>query len=739
MNKSKKIISLVAAAALTLSTVALASCADKGGYKGEALSAGYDSAASVSSNGGFVVEKGNYVYFINGKENSTADNTYGKPVKGALMRISKEQLASGKYDEAQIVVPSLFVSGNYDSGIYIYGDYVYYATPTTDKNNDGQIENSYLDFKRAKLDGSQAPMDGKKGHLFRLSSNSAKYRFVEVNETKTVYCLYEEDSKLKSYNVSTGKTHVLVSGASSFIYDTKDLTNPNVYYTMGVTYDVEQDNPTTASGYNQIYCVNAAATATVDKATASYKVFEGETQIASYDFDEKAMKDNAEEKEYDLGDYSTYPYVNLGKLVLDGVDNQPKQTADTRFHNGDVSKSTTLSGYTYTLQQQGNGGIYFTRTEGTTDSQAAYLRYLANDAEGDSVTKNGKAQTVAQESTNASAAAIYQVNEGVHSYFYLAETKLKKVTAKADGSVDESKSFTLANDIASGSTLWKTDGDYLYYYGTGTNGKSLSRINYTGTEENYIKISATHSEEYDPLTLSLVDWSDGWYKPELVTAGTQQFAFYPNAQSYGNGATAYDYVYVAKLGTTEEIIARNEQVEEVNEFIGEYSDNSQIQTVMKYYFRTGETSAYDAVKDLYTTKQQEYFDEFKAKFSGENAFQYESEYISLLGRMIDEDKEEITEAWQNSLLKETEETEEKEGLPTWAIVLIVCGSVLVVGAAAIIPTAIVLHNKKVKKQREEAIVSAYKHKKIDTTDDKSIDVYAEETEGEEEEKPADQE
>ena len=46
----------------------------------------------VVSNGGFVVEKGNYVYFINGVEAYSSDNTYGTPVKGALMRIAKSDL-----------------------------------------------------------------------------------------------------------------------------------------------------------------------------------------------------------------------------------------------------------------------------------------------------------------------------------------------------------------------------------------------------------------------------------------------------------------------------------------------------------------------------------------------------------------------------------------------------------------------------------------------------------------------
>ncbi len=741
MHKSKKIISILAAAMLATSTLAISACGSKGGYQGEKLTAGYESAAAVTSNGGFVVEKGNYVYFINGSEVSTANNTYGKPVKGSLMRISKDELAEGKYSQAQIVVPSLFVAGDYESGVYIYGDYAYYATPTNAKNNDGQIENSYLDFKRAKLDGTKAPMDGKKGNLFRLSSNTSKYRFVEVDGT--VYCLFEEDSKLKSYNVTTGTTTVLVSGASSFIYDKKDLTNPNVYYTMGVTYDVEKENSSTAK-YNQIYCVNAAATATTDAATASYTVYEGETKLVSYDFDETAMKADAKEKEYDLADYSTYPYVNLGKLVLDGAGSTEPYSKDTRFnvdagYNAEgvyVTEASKIAGYSYTLQQQGNGGIYFTRTDldytDGTDPKAAYLYYMPSaNAEGNTITRNATLATVAQESTNASTSAIFTIENDKHVYYYATGTTLKKAVAGVDGVPTE---ITLTKKLPSEPTLWKieqADGAaeaYLYYYAAGTNGKSLERIRCNGVESDYQSFDK-EKDEFKPLKVAFIDFYDSWYKPEFVTAGNQQFVLFANAQSYGT-AGSYNYIYAAKLGTTAEMLERNEQYEAVQDYIDEYSENTQVQDVMRYYFRTGKTGAYEAVKDLYKSEQQTYVDEFVAKFtSGE--FAYEGNLISLLGRMTEEDTEAIDEAWANSLLQEEEE-EDEGGLPTWAIVLIVVGSVVVVAAAALIPTLIVCNKKKAKKRREQEIVSAYKHKKIDTTDDKTIDVYADETPVEEE-------
>ncbi len=745
MNKSKKIISLVAAATLAFSALTLSGCSDED-YKGEVLVGGYDAAATVSSNGGFVVEKGDFVYFINGKENNTADNTYGNVVKGALMRISKTQLAAGEYSAAQIVVPSLFVSGNYDAGVYIYGDKVYYATPTTDKNNAGEVENSYLDFKWSTLDGRTAPMGGENDYFLRLSSNTTKYRFVEVDGV--VYCMYEEDGKLKSLNVAAGTTRVLVEGASSFYYDTQDLTNPNVYYTMGVTYNVDQENTTSAS-YNQIYCVNAAAYAKTDASKASYKVYNGDTLIAEYDFDEVSLnkkeaerKESAEEADieddenaYVASDYSTYPYVNLGQLVLDGVGSSVP-SEDKRFNKDNPADSSSLNGYTYTLQKHANDGLYFTRKATPDITGKSELYYIPSARSNwNTITGNDGVDIVSNDTTTASASALYEIAaDGTHSYLYLSGSTLKRAITNASGEVEV---IDLADGLSS-ITLWKTEGDYLYYYGTGTNGNNLSRINYKGEAKDYNKLLKT--EEYEPVTLSLVDWHDSWYKPEFVTAGGKTVVMYANAQSYGAGGTAYNYVYAAELGTTEEIIARNEKIEEVQEEIDSYTDNSELRAAMTYFYRTGKTDAFDAVKDLYTTYQKDEFKAFTEKFAegGEFAGKMESDFIAIVGRMNADDLEEINEAWADSLLSEEETVTEDEGLPTWAIVLISCGS----GLVFIIIVAIVvkkIKKKKAQKRREEAIVSAYKRKKIDTSDDKSIDVYADEESGDGAEESQEQE
>ena len=714
-NKTKKLLSIVAAAMFMSSAFALTGCGDDY-YEGVKLTDYVASTNKAESNGGFVVEKDGFVYFINGAEEYTASNTYGDVVKGALMRISKTDLENGVYTNVKTVVPMLFVAQNFESGIYIYGDYVYYATPTRDKNLKGNVENTWLDFKRAKLDGTEVMKD----YYFRLENNASNYRFVEENGT--VYCLYEEDSALKSYNTKTGVHTVLVSGAkSSFFYDKKDLSNGNVYYTMSVVYEADSANPQTAS-YDQVYCVNAAATATVNAATASYTTSSGRT----YDFDEaylkaqnKAAKKKGEDEPYNLSDYTTYPYVNLGTLVLDGIGSS---AAFTQYNNKAEETTATRAepdGYTYTISRYENDGLYLTRTEvvkTSSETESSRLYYLSEArTEKSAIGDNAKLEVVAKDTTNASDSAIFErTQEGKHMYLYLVEDTLYKALPDANG---VAKGMRLAS--LSGATLWKVEGNYLYYYSAGTNGNKLSRINYTGTEDDYKNLNPNRTkEEFSPVDLDYVDWNASWYKPEFVG----NTVLYSNAQSFGKGTVSYNYIYTAKLGTTAELNALNEKYEAVNDYINDYSSSSDTQNLIKYTFGT-DGAIEKATADLYDAKL---LAEVQGKFKGETPeLVKETAFINRLSVQTATDTEDIKQDWLDSLLQEEEEvTQEDKGLPAWAIWLIVVGSVLVVATAVTVPLVIVAKKKKEARKKAEAMVNAYKRKKIDTTDDKTIDVYA---------------
>lgn len=145
----------------------------------------------VYSNGGSAVQYGNYVYFINGTrgyENPDGDeNVKGEAVKGGLFRtelngtkdgsefdIKSEtselsditydfvyELGEDYFENVVDVVPNVEIaskivgtSGYANGGIFIYDDYIYFASPNNQKGKDGVVQVTYNDYYRVKVDGT---------------------------------------------------------------------------------------------------------------------------------------------------------------------------------------------------------------------------------------------------------------------------------------------------------------------------------------------------------------------------------------------------------------------------------------------------------------------------------------------------------------------------------------------------------------------------------------------------------
>ncbi|MBO4573496.1 MAG: hypothetical protein J5762_07040 [Clostridia bacterium] len=174
----KKVIALIMTLCLA---VAVFTACGANGFKGVSQYGG-----EVSSNGGFAVVKGDYVYFVNGSASYTEDNTFGTPVKGALVRAKLADIKNfGTMPESEVVVPKLFYT-DYDrsvSGFNIFGDYVYYVTPSTAKDKTGTVQNDIAEFTKTKLDGTGTTV------IASWSGLSTPYRYVEKggNVYLTVY------------------------------------------------------------------------------------------------------------------------------------------------------------------------------------------------------------------------------------------------------------------------------------------------------------------------------------------------------------------------------------------------------------------------------------------------------------------------------------------------------------------------------------------------------------------------
>ncbi len=724
MNKTvKKICGIAVAATLCASALSLAAC---GGTKFEPVAAD-NSQVITGTQGGFLVATNDYYYFINGVEAYTADNTYGEVVKGALKRVKKgDALNAAKAQEAETVIPSLMVAGNYEGGIYLYGGRIYYATPTDVKNQSGEVQNSYLDFKSAKTDGSDVK------HHFREDNNSVNYRFVEVDGV--VYVLYVKDSNLHSFNTATATDTVLVEGASTYLFNKTDKTNAYVYYTMKVQDKKDSDNPLPESSYNQIYRVRADAT----------------KDPYNYTWDQDWLDENNDGK---------IPYINYGELVLDGRGTLAEKT---KFNHSNT-KPTEPAGYSYTVQTYDNNGLYFTRENlsqaGDSQGAGASLYYLAeskltglDSVSGNKLTSSeGGALEVVASATNtskASSSAIFYIDgEGQHHYIYVDGDYMRRADVKNDGKGTMSE-IQIAYGV-SGATLLSRDetADYGYVYYTTSSGSGLAvnRAVYTGTEKDYANLQFYTEDTrdlYAPVRILGVQHASSWYAPEILDG----ILFYANSESFGS--VSYNYVYTVNLKNDSNALMTNRELKELKEDYEAITDtyfskvssdvSANASTAAKYYFYTGDVDglfakniqeALDAGKKatyLYTQKEQDFFKAYKEgteKKDNENmpedgVSRRLTDFTNILGTMSDDDTEALREHWKTTLRSYTAPEEEETGLPVWAWVLIGVGCALVV-AGAVLTTVLVLRKKK-KAQGE----NKPEKMRVDTTDDKDVDVYA---------------
>lgn len=226
----------------------------------------------VGVQGGMVAETENYVYFINGKADAEGDNTLGTPIKGALYAADKADLT-----KQSIVVPKLFVASDYSAGVYIYGGYAYYGTPSTDKNSSGNIASDELVFAKTKLDGTDTTV------LFNAGALSTEYRIVKGADN-AVYVVYydSEDQAIKSYNTASGvevvvaKTNEEAKSESLKEYkfaENAGINDAVVYFTTEIysaEYDEEEakseDYTRPVHAYNKVYAYKAGDAITAEGA-----------------------------------------------------------------------------------------------------------------------------------------------------------------------------------------------------------------------------------------------------------------------------------------------------------------------------------------------------------------------------------------------------------------------------------------------------------------------------------------
>lgn len=737
MRKSfTKFICLASAITVAISSAAISACSKK--YKVTPLKDGNLENAEITSNGGFAVKKGGYIYFVNGRENYTADNSFGTPVKGSLMRISESDFTAHNYSSVDTVVPSVIYSGNTNAGIYVYGDSVYYTTPSTEKNSNGEVQNSYLQFKSTKLDGTGTGED----YYVQLASNSAQYRYVEVNGT--VYLLYvaekenlygTEYKNLHSYNTATGKDTLLAYNVSDVIFDKNDLTNPTVYYTMTVTDYVT--GTSYAEYYNQIYTVKADA-------------------VTPNEYNLKDIVPDYDESKDPL-------YINCGKLAFDGIGKIQGMTESVTPFNGKDADKVERQAYTYSVSSYENGYLYYTRTTAQNSTGMLFaVKESEISADGWNPVTGNPAESACLLRDGSSASGYIYIYDGgnLSGALILSADGIVKANVK-DGKltniIDNVNRFFVTDD-GQATLLFTANHDgknYIYYSLSGGNGYSVNRICYDGAYADYngLPVNSDIVNEYDSVKVLDLDVSSTWYKPEIIA---NQLLFATQTDDMVN----YEYVMACdlskdgKIMTNAQLDEYNEKFESIEKAISDVDATvyENLQNALRYGYFTGDKDKINDVIQAFVDKEnrdKEYiwseqsvnkFNEFvlasaegewkefsdTKKVNGKDVASNKRDfYYALLGKMTKEDEEAYLQSLSDKYLHAYPEEVEKEGwydglskgAKAGFIIGVCAGGILVLGGAFVLVRVIL-------KKRKEKLPSYTKRRiKVDTTDDKNIDVY----------------
>ena len=263
----KKFVSIFLAFVLVLVPLVFVGCTTHN----VKLEGGPNAEDTVSGNGSFAVRKGDYLYFASGYVSASdigsngITNDLGAVTNGAIYRakiestkISKEndesetvEYDSLKLSDAQMLVSK--IGGFENSGLYVFGNKLYFATPSTSRNSSGSALSSLIAFYSVDLDGQNL-----KEFYQTTEFSSGSFSFIKIDNS--VFLLVYTGKEVVRVNTN-GESKVLASDVKSATFAKSDVLVNNNYDLLSnenyVYYTVANEKTTDDRDYGtDLYKVN---------------------------------------------------------------------------------------------------------------------------------------------------------------------------------------------------------------------------------------------------------------------------------------------------------------------------------------------------------------------------------------------------------------------------------------------------------------------------------------------------
>lgn len=212
---------------------------------------------NVIGNGSIAVQKGDYLYYVNGIYNmegyTAGDNSWGKVTYGALYR-TKLVNNNVVHDEDGFVKNTELVAskivGHPNASFYVYGNYIYYSTPNNDKNRTGQSLPEITDFYRVNINGTGNTLLHTSAATELKASDWSVYvngseHFVLIKDGSNLISIAQNKQKT---TIATSVTGVAFEKSDRFYNNNQAITqglNDSIYYTREI---VEADDLANKTG-----------------------------------------------------------------------------------------------------------------------------------------------------------------------------------------------------------------------------------------------------------------------------------------------------------------------------------------------------------------------------------------------------------------------------------------------------------------------------------------------------------
>ena len=452
-----------------------------------------DNSARVDNTlkAGFVAETADYVYFINGAENYATEYTTGSVTKGALMRVKKSDFADLSAANYETVVSKLLVADDTKAGFYIYGDYVYYAVPSTEKDTTGALKNDQLNFFSTKLDatGTSANITG------RDFPHSAQYRFVQSGEN--VY-LVVYSTELYVYDAKTCKeVYTTEAGKDAKKVDKIDVAevlfaDSAVYFTtLPVNKDLSDEENVQKHNFHNVYKVDLGATVTASVViNGAGTAFDGEAGLLGVTVD--LLRTHAGKLYFSYteintvtGASSVYVAVEESSLVSGSA-----KSWMTTF--APIAKNKhTVNAYADTSIFHGDLVYYVDATYGLVCYDASKVSDYENTDLGVSVVKYSE--------TLKTATLCFVNVEGDDTFMYFRDSSNNYYKVNLNGESDELRLNTFAINATWYSPEVIKVGEAYYFvcsYSDSEFGSYVYAINTTELAKKYAELTDEEKEEF---------------------------------------------------------------------------------------------------------------------------------------------------------------------------------------------------------------------------------------------------